>query len=114
MKSELLFTPSGLLDFLTSIEELKDYEIQLIESPDELSIAIGDTTYSLETDNAVDIDVDEDVVDTIAQENEETYDAIADNVGMEVSTEVEGGILTSLTKSLLLGGILRAVPKLLK
>ena len=84
MKSELLFTPSGLLDFLTSIEELKDYEIQLIESPDELSIAIGDTTYSLETDNAVDIDVD------------------------------EGGILTSLTKSLLLGGIVRAVPKLLK
>ena len=79
-----------------------------------MSIAIGDTTYSLETDNAVDIDVDEDVVDTIAQENEETYDAIADNVDMEVSTQVEGGILTSLTKSLLLGGILRAVPKLLK
>ena len=44
MKSELLFTPSGLLDFLTSIEELKDYEIKLIESPYELSIAIGDTT----------------------------------------------------------------------
>lgn len=104
--SEIVFTPSSILDLLSSIDELKDYDIGLTESIDgNLQLQIGDSVYDLSTEYAEDVRVDEQAVDEISQINEETYDEIADDT-LE-SEPVEGGLVKEMLKTLALGGMVR-------
>lgn len=112
---EVLFTPSAVLHLLTELDELKDKNISLSELSDgNLQISIGDSTYNIVTSTSVKVQVDDSVIETVEEENIQTYEELADNENIEVSEPVESGILSSVVKSLLLGGMIRLAPKLLK
>lgn len=108
----ILLTPAALVDLLSQVDELKDYDIGVTESPNgDLQLQIGETTYSLNTQSAVDVVVDEDVAEEVADINEEAYEELGDEVDMET---VESGILKEIAKTLLVGGLVRLTGKLMK
>ena len=50
---ELVFTPVAVLDFLSQITELQDYDITLTESNNGLlQITIGSSVYTIDTSHA--------------------------------------------------------------
>lgn len=113
MKETVVFTPAALLEVLSGIDELKDYQIGITETLDgKLQIQVGSSTYELELQSEQQtIDVTEDIVDKVEEVNEDTYEELT-----EVDTEepVTGGIIGELSKNMLLGGMLRLSGKLLK
>ena len=112
---ELVFTPSAVLHLLTEIDELKDKNISLSELSDgNLQISIGDSTYNIVTGDSVEVEVDDSVIETVVEENIQTYEELTDNANIEISEPVESGVLSGIVKSLLLGGMIRLAPKLLK
>ena len=118
--SNLVFTPASLIDLLSKIDELADYDIGIAETLDDnIQLTIGDSTYIIEADNAVEVEVDEDVAETIEDANTEAYENLDDSIEVESLDEenlepVESGILKELAKTLLVGGIVRVAGKLLK
>ena len=104
---EIVLTPAALLDILQQIEELSEYPISVSEQASTIQISIGDSTYSISTSDAEPVEVPEDVVDTVREVNDETYDQL------DASDEVEAGILKEIVKSLLVGGMVRLTTKLL-
>ena len=113
---ELVFTPSAVLHLLTEIDELKDKNISLSELSDgNIQISIGDSTYNILTKgNALEVEVDDEVIETVGEENVQTYEELVENDNIELSEPVESGLLSGMVKSLLLGGMIRLAPKLLK
>lgn len=118
MKEEVVFTPSAILHLLTEIDELKDKDVGLTELPDgNLQISIGESIYNIETNNTpTEVEVDEEVIEIVDQENQDTIEQLADNGEFELSEQetIESGVLSGIVKSLLLGGMIRLAPKLLK
>ena len=118
MKEEIVFTPSAILHLLTEIEELKDKEVGLTELSDgNLQISIGESIYNIETHStSTEVEVDEEVIEIVDQENQDTIEQLADSDEFEISeqTTIESGLLSGVVKSLLLGGMIRLAPKLLK
>lgn len=104
---EIVLTPAALLDILQQIEELNEYPISVSEQATTIQISIGDSTYSISTSDAEPVEVPKDVVDTVRDVNDETYDQL------DASDEVEAGILKEIVKSLLVGGMVRLTTKLL-
>lgn len=113
-KETFLFTPAALLEVLSNIEELRDYEVGITETIDgKLQLQVGNSIYELEQASpSTDIDVDENLVDKVDKINEEAYDNISDVE--DTSDSIEGGIISELAKNMLLGGMLRLSGKLLK
>ena len=111
----IIFTPASLLEILNQIDELKDYNISVTETLDgNIQIEIGDSAYQIDTDNIEEVEVPEDVVDTVEDINEETYEDLVDSEEFESTEEVvEGGFLKEAIKSLLLGGAVKLIKKLL-
>lgn len=111
----IIFTTASLLEILNQIDELKDYNISVTETLDgNIQIEIGDSTYQIDTDNIEEVEVPEDVVDTVEDINEETYEELVDSEEFESTEEVvEGGFLKEAIKSLLLGGAVKLIKKLL-
>lgn len=111
----IIFTPASLLEILNQIDELKDYNISVTETLNgNIQIEIGDSTYQIDTDNIEEVEVPEDVVDTVEDINEETYEELVDSEEFESTEEVvEGGFLKEAIKSLLLGGAVKLIKKLL-
>ena len=111
----IIFTPASLLEILNQIDELKDYNISVTETLNgNIQIEIGDSTYQIDTDNIEEVEVPEDVVDTVEDINEETYEELVDSEEFESTEEVvEGGFLKEDIKSLLLGGAVKLIKKLL-
>lgn len=111
----IIFTPASLLEILNQIDELKDYSISVTETLDgNIQIEIGDSRYQIDTDNIEEVEVPEDVVDTVEDINEETYEELVDSEEFESTEEVvEGGFLKEAIKSLLLGGAVKLIKKLL-
>ena len=104
-ESTILFTPAALLDFLSSIDELSDQDIQLTEESDgSLTVSIGESTYNIDSSQATDIDVDPEVAEQIDDVNEETYDELDAD---ETYENVEGCIIKDALKTLLIGGLVR-------
>ena len=109
--SKILFTPAALLDFLSSIDELKDVDVCITESPEgDIQVQIGDSIYNVDTSQATEVEVDEEVVDQVDEANDEAYDEL----DADAQDEVEGGIIKEALKTLLVGGLVRMGAKVLK
>ena len=109
---EILFTSSALLDFLSQIDEFSDKEISVTETINGgLQIQIGESTYEIQPNSATEIEVEEDVVEEVADINDSVYEDLSDDGYAEV---VESGIITKALKTLLVGGLVKLTSKLLK
>lgn len=97
-----VLTISGLISFLSEIEQLKRLDMQVSEQDDGWTISIGEDTYKLESYSEV--EVDNDVVDSIEEIDEEGWEDVPDVVEEE---PVEGGIIKELLKTLAIGGLVR-------
>lgn len=112
--SQILFTPSSLVDFLTQVDELKDVNIGVNDDGENVSISIGDSTYEINPKSVTDIDVSDDDVDQAFQANESNYDELEESGSIEINDSVESGIIKQLLKTLAIGGIVRLAAKELK
>lgn len=120
--SELIFTPASVLDLLLQIDELSEYDIGLSETMDgNVQLQIGNSIYEIELNDAEDLPVEENIVDTVSEINEDAYADIADTDLMDSYQDdymedepIESGILAEAAKSLLLGGMIKLSAKLLK
>ena len=115
--SNIVFTPASLIDLLSQIDELSEYDIGIAETlDDKIQLNIGDSTYIIDDEDATEIPVDESVVDAVEDANIEAYENLDDSIEVAVDDEqiVESGILKELAKTLLVGGIVRLGGKLLK
>lgn len=116
MDNETLFTPAALLDFLRQVDELADKDISVDDTGSALNITIGDSSYSIDFNQAEEVEVPDEVVAEVADINESTYEEIDDVEYSEVSDEdevVEGGIIKELLKTLAVGGMVRLTGKVL-
>lgn len=112
--SQILFTPSSLVDFLTQVDELKDVNIGINDDGENVSISIGDSTYEINPKSVTDIDVSDEDVDQACQANESNYDELEDSGEIEMNDSVESGIIKQLLKTLAIGGMVRLAAKELK
>lgn len=112
--SQILFTPSSLVDFLTQVDELKDVNIGVNDDGENVSISIGDSTYQINPKSVTNIDVSDDDLDQACQANESNYDELEESGSIEVNDSVESGIIKQLLKTLAIGGIVRLAAKELK
>lgn len=111
----IVFTPASLIDLLSKIDELSEFNVGITETIDgDLQLEIGDSVYSIKTEEATNVIVDESVVNQIETVNESAYESLSDDVDVEYLETIESGILKEAAKSLLLGGMLRLSAKLLK
>lgn len=110
---QLVFTSASILDLLSSIDELKDKNINLTETESGISITIGESTYEIDTANAIEVEVDEEVVEEIDEVTSEAYSELSDN-GVDVQDEIEGGPIKELIKTLMLGGMVKMTANMLK
>ena len=106
---EMVFTSGAILNLLSEIDELKDYDIDVSESSDGVTISIGESTYAIKAKDAAEIEVDDEVIDTVSEVSE---DAFADYDESELN-EVEGGIVKEAIKNMFLGGMIRLTNKML-
>lgn len=110
-----VFTASAVLHLLTEIEELKDLDISISESDNQIRITVGDSTYNLEPESSESIEVPKQAVEDISTANEDEYQELADSGDIEVSQEtITSGLISGLIKTILLGGMLKLAPKLMK
>ena len=105
---ELVFTPAAVLDLLSSIEELKDYDIDFQETSSGITFSVGESQYEIKNNSAEPVEVPEEVVDEVAEINEENYEPYASDDDGEA---VEGGLIKELIKTLAIGGLVRLTKK---
>lgn len=112
---QMMFTPAAVLDLLSQIDELADVPVGLAETVDgKIQIAVGDSTYIVESESAESVDVAPEVIDTIDEANLEAYQDLVDSDTVEYVDDeepIEGGIIKEGIKSLLLGGMIRFAGK---
>ena len=106
--SELVFTPASLLDIISKIDELSQYEIGLTTTLDgQLQLQVGDSVYDLTSESDVNnINVDDSVVDDVSEINEDAYDQIVSEEGEETQP-IESGLIKEMIKTLAIGGVVR-------
>lgn len=109
-----VFTAASILDLLSQIKELKQYDLSWQEVDGDLFLHVGDSSYKLDLDNAENIEVDDEVIDDVQDANAEGFDQIPDLVTTDDSATVEAGPIANLLKTLTIGGIVRFGNKILK
>lgn len=110
---ELVLTPAAVLDFLSQIDELRDYNIDFSDSGSgNVIIQIGESAYSISATQAEPLEVDDYVIDTVG----EVYDEALNTSDIELLDEdpVESGIISTTVKALAIGGMVLLTGKLLK
>ncbi len=120
--NETLFTTSSIIDLLSQIEELQEYEIGIAETPDgSIQLTIGDSVYDIDNETSTEVLVNNDVVEQVDNINKIAYEDLEETGDMQISyddsqedKEIEAGILKELAKTLLVGGLVRLTGKLLK
>lgn len=111
---ELVFTPSAILDLLTSIDELNEYDISVQEELNgDIEIQIGSSVYHINTDQSEQLRVSSSVLETIDEINSDTYDELVSRDLVQY-TPIESGIISEIGKTLLVGGLVRLTDKLLR
>lgn len=115
MKSEVLFTPAALFDFLTQIEELKSYAVSVADTPGgSIQISIGDSIYNVTGQDAVEVPVNPNTVVEVREAAEDAYDELGSNVNNTANLEpVTSGVLKQIVKTLLIGGLVRLTDRIL-
>ena len=117
MNEQILFTPASLLDLLSQIDELKELTVGVTTGLDgELVIQIGESQYRVEPEKPLEIEVEQEVVDDVAEQNESAYEELVETTDDVFVDEeiIEGGIYTNALKDLLVGGLVRMAGKYLK
>lgn len=109
-----VFTAASILDLLSQIKELKQYDLSWQEVDGDLFLHVGDSSYKLDLDHAENIEVDDEVIDDVQDANAEGFDQIPDLVTTDDSATVEAGPIANLLKTLTIGGIVRFGNKILK
>lgn len=106
--SEIVFTPASLLDIISKIDELSQYEVGLTTTLDgQLQLQVGDSVYDLTSESDVNnINVDDSVVDDVSEINEDAYDQIVSDEGEETQP-IESGLIKEMIKTLAIGGVVR-------
>jgi hypothetical protein len=108
---ELVFTPAAVLDLLTKIDELSEYDIGVSETPDGLQVQIGESVYMIPLESFTEVEVPEEISNEISEINDVAYEEIAsDN---DTYDDIESGIIKEIAKTLLVGGVARLVKKFL-
>jgi len=112
---DIVFTPAAILDMLSQITELQEYDIGVTETIDgNLQIQIGDSIYEVKSESAEEVSAPEDVVESIETINEDAYADLVDSGSFEDTQQpVESGLIKEAIKSLLLGGAIKFIKKLL-
>ena len=118
MNNGILFTPAALLDFLSQIDEIAEYGVSVEEVNGDIRVKIGDSTYTVNADDAQDIEAPADVVDEVAEINEGAYDEIANTEYEQYpdipdDSPIEAGIISEVVKTLAVGGMVRLTAKML-
>ena len=110
----IVFTPAALLEVLTQIDELRDHDISVTETLDnKIQIQIGDSIYQIDPEGIEDVEVSEDVLDSVEEINEDAYQNLVESDEFESERIVEAGFLKEAIKSLLLGGAIKLIKKLM-
>lgn len=106
--SEIVFTPASLLDIISKIDELSEYEVGLTTTLDgQLQLQVGDSVYDLTSESDVNnVNVDDSVVDDVSEINEDAYDQIVDSEDEEAQP-IESGLIKEMIKTLAIGGVVR-------
>lgn len=110
MQEEILLTPAALLELLVQIKELEDKLVGVDVTLDgNVEVIIGDSTYLLDCSNAMDIEVDPEVVEEVSDLNEQVYEELLSNPdnSLEPMDQIEGGVLKEIAETLLVGGVVR-------
>lgn len=111
--AEMLFTPASVLDLLTQIDELSEYEVGITQELNgQFQLTVGNSVYSI-ADDAKNIVVEESVVDDISDVNLDTYEMLSEQGEVDLFP-IESGVIKEITKTLLVGGLVRLTKKLLK
>lgn len=104
---EVVFTSVGLVNLLAQIDELSDKNIDLSDNNGAITLTIGDSSYSIKKPT--------DVVEVSGQALSEISDIADDAVNdLDNSSPIESGIVKEALKTLLVGGAVRLVAKILK
>ena len=112
--NSIVFTPAAVLDLLTQIDELDGYEVGISETPDShIQLTVGSSVYDISDSVVSDVPAGQQTVDEVADINEEAYENLSEQSGVDV-VPIESGILKEITKTLLVGGLVRLTKKLLK
>lgn len=99
-----VLTPSGLVSFLSEIEELRNSDIAIDESTTGLKIRIGNSTYDIQSPSGSEVSVNEDVMEEIDEIDDNGWN----DVDVEIEDEpIEGGLLKEALKTLAIGGLVR-------
>ena len=112
---EIVFTPAAVLDLLTQIEELEGYEIGIKDGVSgKLQVTIGESVYTIDTNNVAEVHVDESTVNDVEDVNQDAYSSMSDSGEVEVELEpINSGIIKQFAKTLLVGGLVRLTSKIL-
>lgn len=106
---EVLFTSGAVADLLSQLDEFKDKDIQVSENATGVEIQIDDNAYTVPYQNAEDIEVDESVIEEVADVADDSFANFEDSDLEDVSS----GIVKEIAKTLLVGGLVRLSAKLL-
>ena len=109
---QTLFTSAAVLDLLAQIDELKDKEVYLVETSTGFNVNIGDSTYNIQAESPIEIEVDTETIDEIADGTIDAYIDMAEDNKIsleehEFDNTVEGGPIKSLLKTLFIGGLVK-------
>lgn len=111
-ESSVLLTPAALVDFLSQVEELSHLDIGVDHVGDNITVHIGQSSYSLEPKGEeTEVEVEPEDIQEVNDAAEEAYNQI-DN--LEDIETVESGIIKEFIKTLAIGGLVRLAAKKLK
>lgn len=110
-----LFTSAAILEMLTQIKELDPYDIEVVEvDENRLHINVGDSSYFVDSSIAETIDVSEDVIETVEEVTDETFQDVNEELGNSEFEAVEGGLIKDMIHTMLLGGAVKFISNSLK
>ncbi len=106
---ETVFTTAAIYDLLSQIDELSDYEITINEVGGAVTLSIGDSTYKISKPTEQ-VKIPEKALAEVSAINDGAYD----DLGGEPLDNIESGLVKEALKTLLVGGAIRLVSKILK
>ena len=103
---EVVFTPSGLLEVLAEIDQLKDCDIQVSENENgTVTLQIDDAIYTLQGKEENAVEVTEEVLDTIEEINDDGYAEVSDEA--DDIEPIESGLMQDYARAISLGGFVK-------